>query len=148
MMSGPRIIDLASRRDYSAKMLLRLEAHEGFHSVAMGYGLANAIRLFHGGVPFEHIRGMFIVYRRSMREEWIAGIDEMRSVPGQYGAVDLVLAPFVPFTQTGIRMPIQLLGVHMLMGASHRALAFRPRRRLDDICSFEPPLLPPLPSCA
>lgn len=144
-MSGPTIVPMTSRPAYCAAMLERLEAHQGFHTEHVPYGLANALRIRAGSVGVEVLICMRVIFMKASGEGFIAGVDEVR--PTKDGsALDLVLGPFAPFYNTGIPedTPIRRSGVSMLFGIKHRALTFWPRERQGDIGYISPQQLPSL----
>ena len=139
-MSEPRIIDMASRRDFNERMLARLVGHQGFHSDHVGYGLGNVLRILPGTVSADVISTMLITFLQPSGA-WLARIDEIRPVKDEE-ALDLVLAPFVTFSQTGVCQPIKSAGVNVIYGVTHKWLVYSRRSREDDIGYIRPPLLP------
>ncbi|MBM5790054.1 hypothetical protein FJZ23_03145 [Candidatus Parcubacteria bacterium] len=139
------VVQLTSRAPYCGRVLARLEAHQGFHSVPVDYGLANALRVLPGNVHLNLLSQMYVVFRfeknRMTGEGWIARIDEIRSVP-HLSAHDLVLAPFAPFRNTGVETPITQSGAHVLFGTRHRRLEYRSRESRNDVGYFVPQMLP------
>lgn len=143
-MNGSTIVPMMSRPAYCAAMLDRLSGvHQGFHTVQVTYGLANAVRVLSGSVVAEVLLEMFVIFMKASGEGFIACVDEVRPT-NEGAAFDLVLAPFAPFHNTGVPedTPIQRLGVSVLFGIKHRALVYRPRERQGDIGYISPQQLP------
>lgn len=142
-MSGQRIVEMKSRAAYCEAMLARLEANQGFHTVPAVYGLANALRILPGSVWADVLLTMQVIFMKADNEGFIAGVDEVRLVKDSI-AFDLVLGPLAPFYNTGIpeSTPLRRSGVSMLYGIKHRYLAYRPRKRENDIGYFVPQQLP------
>lgn len=143
-MKSGRVVPLCTQHAFGARVLQRIVAHQGFHTVERDGYTGDALRVILSDQGLGHeLLQMYVVFI-DFEEHYIAKV-ECVTVSGEFER-DLLLGPFGEFNQTGPGGSIVQPGVHMLFGAIHTRPEFRVRKEYQLTWSYRPRHVLPRPA--